>query len=69
LEGRLRALEALILEMPGVTSKLIESAHTRVRKDVKRRDSEMAEVMFKIGGHYDKFAEEALERLGARIRR
>jgi hypothetical protein len=69
LEGRIRALEALVLEMPAVTAKLVKSAKARVLDDARRGgDPQLTEMMLNLSGHLDEHAEEALDKLSDRIK-
>lgn len=66
LDGRVRALEALIIEM-GVTPEAIAAAKKRVQEAARRRNKTTAEVKEKLGVQLDEYAESALDSLAARI--
>jgi hypothetical protein len=63
LDGRIRALEALVLEMPGLTAGMIQAAKERLRAGVLRQGGQMAEVRLRLSGYLDQPAEDALDDL------
>ncbi|HEY7244213.1 MAG TPA: hypothetical protein VH678_10060 [Xanthobacteraceae bacterium] len=63
LEGRIRAIEAILLELPEVTPDIIEAAKARIRDPKRQREPKLAEAMLQIGGHLDEPAEKALDNL------
>jgi hypothetical protein len=63
LEGRVRAIEAILLELPEVTPQVIEAAKTRVRDPKHHPHPDVAEGMLKMSGHLDVHAEKALNKL------
>jgi hypothetical protein len=63
LEGRVRAIEAILLELPEVTPQVIEAAKTRVRDPKHHPHPDVAEGMLKMSGHLDQHAEKALNKL------
>ncbi len=66
--GRLRALEALVLEM-GVTPQQIQAAQERIKEGVRRKDKQVADMIEKLGKPLDEHADEALEKLKWRLER
>ena len=68
-EGRVRALEAVILEMPEVTPDRIRAAKERLRAEYRSRHQRnpygrgTVELLDKIKAPYDKHAEAALDNL------
>jgi hypothetical protein len=67
LEGRVRAIEAILLELPEVTPDVIEAAKTRIRDPKHHPHPDAAEGMLKMSGHLDQHAEKALDKLKDRI--
>jgi hypothetical protein len=67
LEGRVRAIEAILLELPEVTPDVIKAAKTRIRDPKCQPQPDLAEAMLKIGGRLDQHAEKALDNLKAWI--
>jgi hypothetical protein len=69
MEGRVRALEAIILEMPEVTPDRIRAAKERLRAEFRschQRNSYgqgTIELLDKINAPYDKHAEASLDKL------
>src|SRR4051794_4191429 len=63
LEGRIRAIEAILLELPEVTPDVIEAARTRIRDPKCHPHPDVAEGMLKMSGHLDQYAEKALVKL------
>jgi len=69
LEGRIRAIEAILLELPELTPDLVQAAKTRIRDPKRHQDPGVAEGMLKMGGHLDVHAEKALDKLKDRAER
>jgi hypothetical protein len=63
LEGRIRAIEAILLELEKVTPEVIEAAKARIRDPKHQRDPKIAEMMLYVGGRLDEHAEKALDDL------
>ena len=63
LEGRVRAIEAILLELPEVTPQAIEAAKRRIRDPQHHPNPDVAEGMLKMSGHLDVHAERALNKL------
>ena len=67
LEGRIRAIEAVLIELREVTPDVIDAAKAYLRdpnRDPKRwPDPKMAEVRLQIAGNLDEHAEKALNDL------
>jgi hypothetical protein len=72
LEGRVRAIEALISEMPGVTEARIAAAKERIRKNAKGRlgswSATAADLRDRIGRPLDEHAEAALDNLASELK-
>ena len=66
LEGRIRAIEAILSELPEVTPGVIDTAKTYLRDPKRQRDPKAAEVRLQISGHLDEHAEKALDDLKRR---
>lgn len=62
LEGRVRALEALILELPETTPELVQAAKASIQAKIKSRDR-LAEAREKLKAPLDEHAEAALDEL------
>ncbi len=62
LEGRVRALEALILELPETTPELVQAAKASIQARIKSRDR-LAEAREKLKAPLDEHAEAALDEL------
>jgi hypothetical protein len=69
IEGRARAIEALMLEMPGMTQELIQAAKEGVRDDAKRRIRDSAALLEQLGAPLDEHAEAALDSLASALKR
>ena len=67
LEGRVRAIEAILLELPEVTPAVIEAAKTSIRDPKHHPHPDVAEGMLKMSGHLDRHAEKALVKLKDRV--
>jgi hypothetical protein len=63
IEGRVRAIEAVLLHLPGVTLDVIQAAKDWIRDPKLKRDPKRAEMQLQIGGHLDVHAEKALDEL------
>ena len=62
-EGRIRAIEAVLLHLPGINRDVIRTAKDWIRNPKRQPDSKIAEVKLQIGGHLDEHAEKALDEL------
>jgi len=72
IEVRATAIEALMLEMPGMTQELIQAAKEGLRNDVKRRshlDRDSATLLEQLGAPLDEHAEAALDTLASALKR
>ena len=69
LEGRVRAIEAILLELPEVTPDVIKAAKTRIRDPKRQPRPDVAEGMLKMSGYLDRHAEKALDNLKDRAER
>ena len=63
LEGRIRAIEAVLIELGVVTPDVIDAAKAYLRDPRRWQDPKMAEVRLQISGHLDEQAEKALDDL------
>jgi hypothetical protein len=70
IEGRLRALEALFIEMPATTEKLVNSTKNRVRAKIRRKSPELADAISRLRstGYLDEHAEGALDDLAYAVK-
>jgi hypothetical protein len=66
LEGRVRAIEAVLAELPEVTPDAIDAAKAYLRDPKRWNDPQMAEMRLQISGHLDEHAEKALDDLKRR---
>ncbi len=66
LEGRIRAIEAVLAELREVTPDAIDAAKAYLRDPKRWRDPKMAEMRLQISGHLDEHAEKALDDLKGR---
>ncbi|MFY9958635.1 hypothetical protein [Bradyrhizobium sp.] len=66
LEGRIRAIEAVLAELGEVTPDVIGAAKAYLRDPKRWHDPKMAEMRLQISGHLDAHAEKALDDLKAR---
>ena len=66
LEGRIRAIEAILAELREVTPDVIDAAKAYLRDPKRWRDPKMAEMRLQISGHLDEHAEKALDDLKGR---
>ena len=62
-EGRIRAIEAVLLHLPDISPDVIRSAKDWIRNPKRQPDSKVAEVKLEISGHLDEQAEKALDEL------
>jgi hypothetical protein len=63
LEGRIRAIEAVLSELREVTPDAIDAAKAYLRDPKRWPDPKMAEMRLQISGHLDEHAEKALDEL------
>jgi hypothetical protein len=66
LEGRIRAIEAVLAELREVTPDVIDAAKAYLRDPKRWRDPKLAEMRLQIRGHLDERAEKALDDLKGR---
>ena len=66
-EGRIRAIEAVLLHLPEI--KPIQAAKDWIRNPKRQSDSKVAEVKLQISGHLDEHAEKALDELTYRLQK
>jgi hypothetical protein len=66
LEGRIRAIEAVLAELREVTPDVIDAAKAYLRDPKRWRDPKLAEMRLQISGHLDERAEKALDDLKGR---
>jgi len=66
LEGRIRAIEAVLIELREVTPDVIDAARAYLRDPKRWSDPKIAEVRLQISGHLDPHAEKALDDLKGR---
>jgi hypothetical protein len=71
LEGKMRAIEALLLEMPGLTPERVNAAKEGVRANEKfrTRSTRSAELLEKTGAPLDKHAEAWLDNLASSLKK
>jgi len=62
-EGRIRAIEAVLLHLPGIDPDVIRAAKDWIRNPKRQSDSTVAKVKLEISGHLDEHAEKALDEL------
>jgi hypothetical protein len=62
-EGRIRAIEAVLLHLPGIDPDTIHAAKDWIRNPKRQPDSKVAKVKLEISGHLDEQAEKALDEL------
>jgi len=62
-EGRIRAIEAVLLHLPGIDPDVIHAAKDWIRNPKQQPDSTVAKVKLEISGHLDEHAEKALDEL------
>jgi hypothetical protein len=66
LEGRIRAIEAVLVEVREVTPDAIDAAKAHLRDPKRWHDPKMAEMRLHISGYLDEHAEKALDDLKGR---
>jgi hypothetical protein len=69
IEGRATAIEALMLEMPGMTEESIQAAKESVRDAMKRRSRDFAALTEQVGAPLDEHAEAALDSMASALKR
>ena len=62
-EGRIRAIEAVLLHLPEIKPDVIQAAKDWIRNPKRQPDSKVAEVKLQISGHLDEHKEKALDEL------
>lgn len=62
-EGRIRAIEAVLLHLPGIDPDVIHAAKDWIRNPKRQSNSKVAKVKLEISGHLDEQAEKALDEL------
>ena len=62
-EGRIRAIEAILLHLPEIGPGVMQAAKAWIRNPKRQPDSKVAEVKLQISGHLDEHAEKALDEL------
>jgi hypothetical protein len=62
-KGRIRAIEAVLLHLPGIDPDVIHAAKDWIRNPKRQSDSKVAKVKLEISGHLDEHAEKALDEL------
>jgi hypothetical protein len=62
-EGRIRAIEAVLLHLPEISPGVMQAAKAWIRNPKRQPDSKVAEVKLQISGHLDEHAEKALDEL------
>ena len=60
-EGRIRAIEAVLLHLPEISPGVMQAAKAWIRNPKRQPDSKVAEVKLQIRGHLDEHAEKALD--------
>jgi len=60
-EGRIRAIEAVLLHLPEINRDVIQAAKDWIRNPKRQPDSKVAEVKLQISGHLNEHAEKALD--------
>jgi hypothetical protein len=68
-EGRIRAIEAVLLHLPEINRDVIQAAKDWIRNPKRQPDSKVAEVKLQISGHVDEHAEKALDELTYRFQK
>jgi len=68
-EGRIRAIEAVLLHLPAMNRDVIQAAKDWIRNPKRQSDSKVAEVKLQISGHLDEHAEKALDELTYRLQK
>ena len=62
-EGRIRAIEAVLLHLLGINPDVIQAAKNWIRNPKRQPDSKVDKVKLQISGHLDEQAEKALDEL------
>lgn len=62
-EGRIRAIEAVLLHLPEISPGVMQAAKAWIRNPKRQPNSKVAEVKLQISGHLDEHAEKALDEL------
>ena len=68
-EGRIRAIEAVLLHLPEINRDVIQAAKDWIRNPKRQPDSKVAEVKLQISGHLDEQAEKALDELTSQFKK
>jgi hypothetical protein len=68
-EGRIRAIEAVLLHLPEINRDVIQAAKDWIRSPKRQPDSKVAQVKLQISGHLDEHAEKALDELTYRFQK
>ncbi len=68
-EGRIRAIEAVLLHLPEINRDVIQAAKDWIRNPKRQPDSKVAEVKLQISGHLDEHAEKVLDELTYRFQK
>jgi len=68
-EGRIRAIEAILLHLPGIDPDVIHAAKDWIRNPERQSDSKVAKVKLEISGHLDKHTEKTLDELKYRLQK
>jgi hypothetical protein len=68
-EGRIRAIEAVLLHLPGIDPDVIHAAKDWIRNPKRQPDSTVAKVKLEISGHLDEHAEKALDELTCQFKK
>jgi hypothetical protein len=66
-EGRIRAIEAVLLHLPEINRDV--TAKDWIRNPKRQPDSKVAEVKLQISGHLDEHAEKVLDELTYRFQK
>jgi hypothetical protein len=62
-EGRIRAIEAVLLHLPEISPGVMQAAKAWIRNPKRQPDPKVAEVKLQISGRLDEHAEKALDEL------
>ena len=62
-EGRIRAIEAVLLHLPEISPSVMQAAKAWIRNPKRQPDLKVAEVKLQISGRLDEHAEKALDEL------
>ena len=66
-EGRIRAIEAVLLHLPEISPSVMQAAKAWIRNPKRQPDLKVAEVKLQISGRLDEHAEKALDELTSPI--